>query len=145
MRYQEIKPSASASRFAQCYWMLEDTEPESGVQRIVPDGRAELIVNFGLPCELQTEAGWKPQPQCFLFGQITGPFIIRPAGPTRMIGIRFHPHTAGRLLKVPICELTDTMVSMDDISVDLFRELKALDEPRSVLKQGAALERTDRR
>src|SRR5438874_12355073 len=141
MRYQEIMPSASAGRFVQCYWMLEDAAPEPGVQRIVPDGRAELIVNLGLPFELQTEAGWKRQPRCFFFGQITGPLLIRPAGPIRTIGIRFHPHTAGRLLKLPICEMTDTMVSIDDISQRWLRELEALEETRSLLTLGAALDR----
>ena len=141
MRYQEIKPSAAAGRFVRCYWMLEDPAPGSGGQRIVPDGRAELILNLGQPYESRADGAWNPQPRCFLFGQITGPLVVRSAGPVRMIGIRFHPHTAGQLLKIPMCELTDTAVSVDDISGRSFRELRQLGEPRSLLKRIAALDR----
>jgi AraC-like DNA-binding protein/ketosteroid isomerase-like protein len=58
-----------------------------------------------------------------------------------MIGIRFHPHTAGQLLKLPMCELTDAAVSVDDISGRLFRELQELEELRPPLKRFAALDR----
>jgi hypothetical protein len=34
-------------------------------------------------------------PASMLFGQITGPLVVRSAGPVRMIGIRFHPHVPG--------------------------------------------------
>jgi AraC-like DNA-binding protein len=147
MRYQEIKPNAAAARFVRCYWMLEDDAPGSGIQRIVPDGRAELILNLGQPYESQQEGTWKPQPQCFFFGQITGPLVLRPGAlgaPARMIGIRFHPHTAGRLLQIPMCELTDAAVPLDEISGRLYRELQDLEghcSDGSPLGRFAALDR----
>jgi AraC-like DNA-binding protein len=147
MRYQQVKPNAAAARFVRCYWMLEDDAPASGIQRIVPDGRAELILNLGQPYESRKEGTWKPQPQCFFFGQITGPLVLRPGtqgAPARMIGIRFHPHTAGRLLKIPISELTDAAVPLDDISGRLYRELQDLEghcSPGSPLGPFAALDR----
>jgi len=53
MEYREIKPNAGASRFIKCYWLLEgdsaQTSAENDVQRIVPDGRTELIFNLGRP------------------------------------------------------------------------------------------------
>jgi AraC-like DNA-binding protein len=121
--------------------MLEDSTPAPRVQRIVPDGRAELIFNLGQPYGSLADGIWKPQPRCFLFGQITGPLLLRSAGPARMIGIRFHPHTAGQLLKVPMSELTDAAVSLDDISMRVFREFKDLEEPRAPLELFAALDR----
>ena len=57
-----------------------------------------------------------------------------------MIGVRFHPHTAGQLLKIPMCELTNAAVSIDDISGRLFRELQELGEPRSPPERFAALD-----
>jgi AraC-like DNA-binding protein len=135
MRYQEIRPNAAAARFVRCYWLLEDDEPESRVHRIVPDGRPELILNLGKPYESQTGETWKAQPGSFLFGQITGPLVLRSAGPARMIGIRFHPHTAGRLLKICMPELTDAAVSLDDISGRLDREVRDLGDPQWTLAE----------
>lgn len=145
MRYREIQPNPALGRFVRCYWMLEDTASESGVQRIVPDGRAELIFNLGAPYARRIDEVWKPQPQCFLFGQITGPLMLRSAdpggNPARMIGVRFHPHTAGQLLKIPMHEVTDSAVPLDDISGPLYRDLQELEEPRSPLERFAALDR----
>jgi hypothetical protein len=120
MRYQEIRPNRAAAKFVRAYWILEDDDP-SRVHRIVPDGRPELILNLGRPYESRADDVWTRQPQCFLIGQITGPLVLRSSGGVRMIGVTFHPHTAGQLLNVPIGELTQKAVSVDDISRDLHR------------------------
>jgi uncharacterized protein DUF6597 len=67
MRYLEIKPNASAARFVKCYWLMEDAAPLPNPQRIVPDGRAQLILNLAHPYEALTKRGWRLQPQCFSF------------------------------------------------------------------------------
>lgn len=141
MRYQEARPSAATARFVQCYWLLEDSGPGSGIQRVVPDGRSELIVNLGRPYEVQVDGLWRPQPQSFFFGQITGPLFLRPAGPLRMIGIRFHPHTAGRFLKLAMSELTDTAISLADISGAMPRAFDELAEARSPVELFTAVDR----
>ena len=46
MHYREIQPSAAAAKFVRCYWTLED-DGLAGLQRIVPDGRPELIPKPG--------------------------------------------------------------------------------------------------
>ena len=130
MHYREIQPSGPASQFVKCYWLLEDDTPALVAQRVVPDGRAELIVNLGTP---YVEAD-EPQPQCFLMGQITGPLMLRAGGPINVIGIRFRPHTAGQLLRAPMNEITDAgAISIADISLPLSRKLEALQEIRSPL------------
>jgi|HubBroStandDraft_3_1064219.scaffolds.fasta_scaffold41077_2 AraC-like DNA-binding protein len=128
MRYREIQPSGAASRLIRCYWMLEHDASVSAPQRVVPDGRTELILNLGQPYESQRESGWKAQPRCFFMGQITGPLVLRAAGPAKMIGIRFHSHTAGRFLGVPMPEMTDAATSLHDISQPLFRDLGEVEE-----------------
>src|SRR5271167_3575165 len=128
MRYREMVPSGTASRLIRCYWMLEHDASLSAPQRVVPDGRTELILNLGHPYESQTVSGWKAQPRCFFMGQITGPLVLRAAGSTKMIGIRFHSHTAGRFLGAPMPELTDAATSLHDISQPLFRDLSGVEE-----------------
>jgi AraC-like DNA-binding protein len=141
MRYREINPNASAARFVKCYWMIEDDAPSASPQRVVPDGRAQLILNLAHPYEALTKRGWQLQPQCFFIGQITAPLLLRASGPFRMIGVNFHPHTASQLLKIPMCELTDTAaVSLDDISARLFRKFDRIQELRSPLEWFPALD-----
>jgi AraC-like DNA-binding protein len=116
MNYVQIRPHAAAARFVQCYWMLEDAADSSGMQRIVPDGRPALILNWGRPFESYADGVWTRQPGCFFVGQITGPLLLRPSGPTAMLGISFHPYGAARLLRVPMCELTDSVVDLADLA-----------------------------
>src|SRR5258708_11001609 len=111
MRYLEIPPSDAVARLVKCYWVLEDDSPASSVQTIVPDGRSELIFNLGKPFQSETGERWQSQPDCFVVGQITGPLIVRPSGPARILGVRFHPHAAGQLLGLPLGDLTDSVVS----------------------------------
>jgi AraC-like DNA-binding protein len=140
VRYQEIRPNAVARRFVRTYWLLEDAAPDAHIQRVVPDGRTELIFNLGQPYEALTGGVWKPQAKCFLFGQITGPLLLRSAGPTQIIGICFHPHTAGQLLRIPLHEATDSAISVDEISARLSRRLDQLEKSRTPQEQGAALD-----
>jgi len=140
MRYFEIEPGASAARFVRCYWVLEDSAPDAQVQRIVPDGRPELIFNLAQPYCTFSAGVWQRQPQSFLFGQITGPLLVRPAGPAHMIGIRFHPQTAGRLLQLPMHELNDTSIPLEVIPALAARRFRELEESRTAAEQAAVLD-----
>jgi AraC-like DNA-binding protein len=146
VEYRVIPPCAAARRFVRTYWMLEDRAPAAQVQRVVPDGRAELIFNLAEPYETQvsgaqSDGPWVKQPQAFLFGQIAGPLLLRPAGPVRMIGISFHPHTAGKLLRVAMPELNGRSFALDDLAPQLRRRLEELPEAPTDADRGAALDR----
>jgi AraC-like DNA-binding protein len=116
MRYREFAPAGAASGFIDCYWMLEDAEP-GAVQRVVPDGHPELILNLGRPYEMLRDGAWQPQPQCFLAGQITRPLVLRAAGPSHILGVRFQPAGAGQLLGIPAQELADRCVALADLGL----------------------------
>jgi len=116
MNYLQLRPGGAVRRYVQCYWMLEDAASAGGVQRILPDGRPALILNWGRPFESYADGVWTRQPGCFFVGQITGPLLLRPCGPAAMLGISFHPHGAAQLLRMPMCELTDSAVSLADLA-----------------------------
>ena len=140
MKYFESAPSIAVSRFIKCYWVLEDDSSTNVVQTIVPDGRSELILNLGRPFQSQMSDQWHSQPDCFFVGQITGPFLVRPNGPARVIGVRFQPHGASQLLGLPMDELTDSVVALDDISKRLHSRFERLRELCSVSEQLTALD-----
>src|SRR5271170_5540445 len=140
MNYCQVRPSAAVSSYVEFYWMLEDRSPASGVQRIVPDGRSGLILNFGNPFESYTKGVWKSQPECFFVGQITGPLLLRPSGPAGMLGIQFRPHGATQLLRLPMWELTDSAIALENLSRRLFRELERVRHLPSLTQALAALD-----
>jgi AraC-like DNA-binding protein len=117
MNYREIRPVGPAAEVVDRLWFLEmDSGP---VQRIVPDCRPELIFNLGQPFESFRGGAWRQQPQSFLVGQLTGPLQVRPAGPARIMGIRFRPEGAAALLRLPMHELTGCEISLHDLPAAL--------------------------
>jgi methylphosphotriester-DNA--protein-cysteine methyltransferase len=142
MNYREIHPTGAAREFVECYWLLEDDGAESGsVQRVVPDGTAELIFNLGQPFDGFANGRWRAQPTCFLAGQITGPLLLRPNGPAKMLGVRFLPQGAGRMLGSPMSETTGCIVPVQDLSPILARNLDRARESASVVDQVASIEK----
>jgi AraC-like DNA-binding protein len=127
VRYREIRPSAALESFVESFWTLEQ-DGEDAPQRVVPDGRPELILNLGQPFEFFRGGKWNGQSRCFLAGQIDGPLLLRPSGRAKMLGIRFRPHGAARVLAPPMHELAGQFTPVADLSTALARDLdRALD------------------
>jgi hypothetical protein len=60
MTYREIRPEGPAREFVDRYWVLESDASEAGsVQRVVPDGTAQLILNFAQPFENYQDGEWR--------------------------------------------------------------------------------------
>ncbi len=139
--YRQIQPAFPVSKFVQCYWLLEDNSaPQSSVQRIVPDGCPELILNLGRPFEGQKEGRWLSQPGFFFAGQITRPMFIRSNGAAKVLGVRFHPFGARKILQVPAHETTDLVLPLEDVSPSLYRKLRSLRGFDSIQKQLALVD-----
>jgi hypothetical protein len=81
MIYREAAPIGIAGAFVKCFWMLEDHAASFDIQRILPDGRCELILNFGESFESRSDGEWKPQPRWFVTGQNYRTHAPAPAGP----------------------------------------------------------------
>jgi len=126
MDYREFEPRAS-SAFVERIWQLDDNAATPGaIQRVVPDGRPELILNLGEPFEAFQNGEWVRQPRCFLAGQLTGPLLLRSNGLAKIIGIRFRADGARRVFGVPMQELTDTFLPLDRFDARSVREAEAL-------------------
>ncbi|MEO8592685.1 MAG: helix-turn-helix domain-containing protein [Candidatus Solibacter sp.] len=140
MRYREFAPGPRASRFVECFWTL-DGAAEGTVQRVVPDGRCELILNLREPFEALDGATWRRQPECFLAGQITGPLLLRAGSCSRMIGIRFRPGGVAQLLGVPADELAGRSIDARDLGLGALRSVGSVDEAEQIVlerERGAA-------
>src|ERR1044071_10321272 len=124
MEYCERKPRPPLSRFVECFWALESYVPSTQLERILPDGCVELILNFGARFSQHDDGKLKLQPRSFLVGQMTGPILISPTGPVQLLGIRFHPGGTLPFLRVPLHEITDQVVELSELCPRL--ELKLL-------------------
>jgi AraC-like DNA-binding protein len=141
MTYHQILPTGAAREFVECYWFLQHDGAEAGaIQRVVPDGTPELIFNLGQPFDGFSNGQWRTQPTCFLAGQITGPLLLRPNGPAKILGVRFLPQGAGRMLGSPMSETTGCIVPVQDLSPVLARNLDRALESASVADQMASIE-----
>src|ERR1700752_3801171 len=123
MNYCEVNPQSPLSSFIECFWTLETEVPSTQPERILPDGCVELILNFGAQFSQHEQDHLKLQPRSFLVGQMTGPILISPTGPVQLLGIRFHPGGTLPFLRLPLHEITDTVVDLGGLSSKLEREL----------------------
>lgn len=116
MRYRQISPGIRTTHIVSHYWTLEDDSSATSLQRIVPDGCPELILNFGDPFQsLSPDGPWETQLRCFFAGQITNPLVVRPQRRTRVLGVRLKPWGARALLQAPQQSLAGRITPVDDL------------------------------
>ncbi|MGD0299467.1 MAG: helix-turn-helix domain-containing protein [Bryobacteraceae bacterium] len=140
VRYREIRPPVRLRSFINSFWILEHDGEDDAPQRVVPDGQAELILNWGEPFQAFQDGRWEGQPRCFLAGQIDGPLLLRPAGPAKMLGIGFRPHGAACVFREPMHELSGCFTPLEDLSQSLSRSLSnAMESPDPIAAVEAAL------
>ena len=111
MRYREIDPPPHLAAHVRCLWIFEAERAGPEPQRIVPDGRTELIVHFRAPYAEDGVA----QPRAIFAGQLTRPLWLRSTGPAGVLGVRFHPAGARRFLGFALSEANDRRVDLDSI------------------------------
>jgi len=134
MLYREFTPGPRASHLVECFWTLEGPSPGT-VQRVVPDGRAEIILNLAEPFEALDGAIWRKQPQCFLAGQITGPLMLRTRGASQIIGIRLRPGSVSQLLDMPATESTGRTIDARDLGLGSLRSAASIADAEQIILQ----------
>lgn len=116
MRYREFAPLNALSGVIRCIWIFDrDAHDGEPPEPVIGDGNPELIVHFGDPMvEVGAEGEWR-QPRALFAGQLTRPLWLRPGGRVDVLGIRFHPWSARRLLRIPVSDLTDRRVALNEL------------------------------
>ena len=130
MIYREFTPGEPLRGLVHCIWILEHVpDPAPTAEKILPDGRAELIFNLGAPYVRVGPAEATTQPTGFVVGQIRRFLEVVPSGHVSLIGVRFHPTALHRLLGGSMSELTDSSVSLEELGrADLLRLEERLHE-----------------
>jgi AraC-like DNA-binding protein len=116
MRYAEHAPGVARASVVRCVWVCEDAAPSGAAQPVVGDGCPELLVHFGAPMFERGDDGRESlQPRALVAGQLTRPLWLRPSGNVGVIGVRFHPWAAHRVIRTALCDLTDRRVALDSL------------------------------
>jgi AraC-like DNA-binding protein len=130
--YREIDPPPALAGVVRCIWRLRGPATAAAPpEPILPDGCVEIVLNVGDPFarHVGTAAAYR-QPRRLLTGQLTTAIAIAPTGNVDLWGIRFEPWAAAAFLRVSGEEIRDRMLTIDDASPMLDRELaRVFDAP----------------
>lgn len=117
VRYVELRPPPPLRPLAWCVWVLEGDGPApSGVpQRVLPDGRVELVVHLRAAFRRTGPDGVPvaPHPRV-VAGQLSQAILLAPTGPFTCVGLRLEPAGARALLGGRADALADAILPMDD-------------------------------
>lgn len=126
MDYVEHTPPADLQRHVQCAWVLHDEAPDDAIHVIYPDGRCELLAEFGTPLRLYGPDGAlrADQPTCFA-AQQRGPIRLQSPGPVHCIGVRLSPACSSLVVGAHLSTLRDTAIDLYQIDADLARGFRS--------------------
>lgn len=114
--YHQFKPSNCCQSIVEEIWVQESpAEPEAMPTTIPPNGRVELVIHFGDPFELITDAGPKTLTSAHITGQQHSPVSVKATGKTGVIIVRFYPWSASALMPQPLPEFTNSLVDLADV------------------------------
>jgi len=112
MEYAEFAPVAGLRPYLRCIWTLR-APAGGGIERVLPDGCPELILNRADPfVGLGPRGERNVQPLAMAVGQIARYLEIEPSGVVDLIGIRFEPAGMHALLDLPMHELVGSRVDL---------------------------------
>src|SRR5689334_5206798 len=132
MDYAEFAPTEALAPFVRCVWTYHAAlAPDAPPERIVPDGRCELILHLGATyAEVDPRGRERGQANAIFCGQVTRPLHLRAHGEVSVIGVRFHPWGARAFLGRSLREATDLRVPLDQLWIGagsaLVRDLLAM-------------------
>ena len=117
--YREIAPSEPLRRWIHTYWILIDDlsgpGPPPAPERVVPDGRAEILFDFESPYL------WVGQESrattATAVGQIPSYIELQSTGPVSILGARLEPGCMPRLLHTTAGELVGTSASFEELEL----------------------------
>lgn len=117
MLYRTYIPQPPLSDFVNLFWLYEGYDPPHAMERILPTGMMELVVDLRGD-ELRVYDGQDhEQFQSFSTAVICGAhsevFVIDTASEASTVGVHFKPGGAGPFLKLPADELRNAHASLE--------------------------------
>ena len=153
MQLRMRKPGPPLSAFVEVLWSFEGHSPSHQLERILPDGSVELVINLHEDRARIYDRQDHSLVQTFSGSIVAGPHsqysVIDTAGQSSVVGVHFKPGGAFPFLGLPSSELHDLHVSLDTLwgnSARLLRdrllEAETVDARLRILEQALLARRT---
>jgi AraC-like DNA-binding protein len=101
--YAELPPSPALAPWIECWWTLHAAGPSPVPNRVLPDGCTDIILGLG------------DEPGPVAIGTMRSAAVYPLSAPVDYFGVRFRPGCGLPFLGVPLSELTDARVRLDDL------------------------------
>ena len=111
MNLRVITPSAQLQPFIRCYYLSESDYKDDVRDVFFADGCIEVVFHVGL----DFYRGNEKESSAKVIGQITQPLIRRAIGKGMSFGIWFLPHTFSLFSGIPVNELNDKAIALDNV------------------------------
>jgi AraC-like DNA-binding protein len=113
MDYRETPPHPALRPYVQCFWQLEGDAGVGEAERVLPDGRSEIVFNSGdIVHQYEPNETTVVQPRTIIVGAADRALLIRPTGRLDCFGIRFRRGGAAAMLRVDASELTNAVTDL---------------------------------
>lgn len=116
--HQHFAPSAALRPYIKCFHSLviDDADATGVFERFTPDGCYE--VNFNLaasPARKDGPGGEQLLASGYTVARTSACYFMRPAGPLRLVGVRFHPWGLHRFTSMPMDIIADRALPSDEL------------------------------
>ncbi len=120
--FQIIQPSALLAPYVKHYWFLTANTTSQACERVIPNGLIGLMFHRGERLFSSSDNQW--QPRAFISGQGTGYTDLLYSGNIDLICIVFQPVGAKAFFNIPLIELSEQNVAVDDLNDQQLTELR---------------------
>lgn len=119
VRYREHLPPPDLAARVECVWTLRSRGrlPAAELNRVLPDGCTDVILDVGD----RSPAG----PGSCVVGAMLRPATVWMEGRVDLLGVRFRPGGAAAFLPLPLVEITDAVVPLEEAWGGAAGELEA--------------------
>ena len=145
LTYEEFAVPAALGAHVRCLWHLEGDGAGGPAEPIVPDGCAEIVLNFADPFLRHEEKAVEQQPLALCAGPLSRAIQIQASGRIDIWGIRFHPWSAARFVDAGASELRDQVPSLDAATPRLRGAFDAVRDAAPAQRRHAILDALSRR
>ena len=124
LHYREHLPPPDLADRVECVWTLRSGGrlPAAVLNRVLPDGCTDVIFDPGEPP--LADAG-RHRPGSYVVGAMLRPAAVWMAGEVDLLGVRFRPGGAAAFLPLPLAEITDAVVPLEEVWGGLAGELES--------------------
>lgn len=115
LQYFELAPIAQLSPWVECFWFMKGDGGQLQPDRVLPDGCVEIVFNLADPFRQVQRPDSGLQPLQLVAGPMTHSLLIQASGRIDLAGIRLRPGGASAFLPLPLLELQDQALGLDDL------------------------------